>query len=519
MRTLIPDLADATLLGGRYRLESLLGAGAFGRVYQAIQVPLGRRVAIKLLAAHSPDISARFAREAALAQRLEHPNTVRILDYGATPTGAPFIVFELLRGKTLADLIAESGPLPSGVALHIASQILKSLMEAHALGIVHRDIKPANVFITSHPGEPTFVKVLDFGIAKDVLAHPASERGQRVSTALSHAPAPSLTATNQMMGTPRYMAPEQAFGDPAGPESDVYAVGLVLAEMIAGRPVYDGDDGLDIAIAQTSAAPVPLPDAVTSSPAGPLTARATQKDRGARYASAADMLSAIEEVLGTSSAPTQTVRMGHARSAAPLTAAPTAVTQHTARPRPAPRRTGLLFGGVALAVAVGAAGGSLLLAPWRDPGPSRATTSAEAHPRLAPPTANALDPFYVPPAPSVDLTGRVPPASSADVEARLRGAGYRVQAMTPVETADYSQWSWAVSRPPCGGSVLLMSHGMESTARKAEELLVSGPGRVLRSGGTLLLVAVVRTTHQTGDADCTNPALDALTRDAAPTTR
>mgnify|MGYP000877995014 FL=1 len=125
-RTPIAGVTLGTVIGGRYQIERLLGTGGFGHVYQAIQMPLGRRVAVKLLATHQSEVSARFAREAALAQRLEHPNTVRILDFGATPEGAPFIVFELLRGKTVAELVAERGPMPLEIALDITAQGLKS---------------------------------------------------------------------------------------------------------------------------------------------------------------------------------------------------------------------------------------------------------------------------------------------------------------------------------------------------------------------------------------------------------
>jgi serine/threonine-protein kinase len=287
---------QGAILAGRYRLEELLGEGGFGVVYRATQMPLGRAVAVKLMQPSFSDDGARFAQEAALAQRLEHPNTVRILDFGVLPDGRPFIVWELLRGQTVAELLTRSGPLPDAIARHVAAQVLKSLMEAHALGIVHRDIKPANVFVAAHPGEPYFVKVLDFGIAKDLgkkgPADPAARTLAEWSTNASD------TRGSQLMGTPRYMAPEQAMGEPVGADTDVYAVGLLLAEMLTGEPVWGGEDGMAILMATASPAPVPLSERVQASPLGTVVERATRKRRHERFATAGAMLAELEAVRG-----------------------------------------------------------------------------------------------------------------------------------------------------------------------------------------------------------------------------
>jgi eukaryotic-like serine/threonine-protein kinase len=161
---------------------------------RATQLPLGREVAIKIVNARDSELAARFVREAAIIRTLEHPNTVRVLDIGTTPEGDPFLVLELLRGQDLDQLLGQQGCVSLEVALDITAQVLKSLAEAHEKGIVHRDIKPGNVFITSHFGEPLFVKVLDFGIAKQLRS------GEK------------LTALGETLGTPSYMAPEQAMG-------------------------------------------------------------------------------------------------------------------------------------------------------------------------------------------------------------------------------------------------------------------------------------------------------------------
>ena len=286
------------LLGARYRIEAPLGSGGFGQVYRAVQLPLERPVAVKVLppeALGSPERLARFEREAELAQRLEHPNTVRTLDYGVSGDGTPFLVMELLRGESLAAVVEREGPQPVARVLIIASHVLKSLMEAHALGIVHRDVKPPNIFLTSHAGEQVFVKLLDFGVAKRVGADaPLSLRsGQPTASAGASA---AVTHASQVMGTPRYMAPEQVAGEEVGPTADLYALGLTLAEALTGRPVFDQEDAIAICLAHMSADPVPLSDEVLASPLGAIVKRAPEKSATERFASAEGMLLAIEAV-------------------------------------------------------------------------------------------------------------------------------------------------------------------------------------------------------------------------------
>ncbi|MEZ4219937.1 MAG: protein kinase [Polyangiaceae bacterium] len=267
------------LVGGRYRLERELGRGGFGVVYVAVQTDLGRRVALKLLhRRHLQGVgSDRFRREATLAQYLAHPNTVRLFDFGLHD-GMPFIVFELLSGESLASLLRRQGPLPPDRVIHLTVQILKSLMEAHEQGIVHRDIKPENLFVCSYAGEQDFVKVLDFGIAKSVADESAS-----------------LTGTGEAVGTPSYMPPEQLSGGVLGPATDLYAVGLVMAEMLSGSRVVGGS-AMEAAMRQMDPRPVAFPPSVVHSPLWPVIERATQKHASQRFVSAGFMLSALEEL-------------------------------------------------------------------------------------------------------------------------------------------------------------------------------------------------------------------------------
>jgi len=271
------------MVAGRYQIESLLGEGGYGAVYVATQHPLGRKVALKIL--HSdvlskPTARERFVREAQLTQQISHPNVVRLFDFGTTEQGMPFIVWELLVGRSIEHELARSGPLSTGRIVRIASQILKALAEAHARGIVHRDIKPANVFLSDFAGEPDFVKVLDFGIAA----------GPKEGTKAG------LTQEGISLGTPAYMPPEQVLDEPLDGRADLYAVGLLMSEMASGVPVFRGEGAMEVAMKQLEDQPAPHSPSVLSSALGPLIGRATQKDPAHRFGSALEMLHALGSV-------------------------------------------------------------------------------------------------------------------------------------------------------------------------------------------------------------------------------
>jgi serine/threonine-protein kinase len=279
-RAPVSVLRPGELVAGRYRVEGLVGQGGFGAVFKAMQLPMNRAVAIKVVLPHAAtnaEVRARFRRESELAQRLEHPNTVRLYDFGETDDGLPFIVWEYLTGRPLDAILKASGAQGVERAARIGGQILKSLMEAHEKGIIHRDIKPSNVFLCDFSGERDFVKVLDFGIAK-------AADGQQV------------TRGGTMLGTPAYMSPEQVAGGEITAASDTYALGLVLAEIIVGQPVFAGDTALGIAMRQLSDDPAQMPSTVVDSRLGPVIVRATQKKVDARFSSAGEMLAALEAV-------------------------------------------------------------------------------------------------------------------------------------------------------------------------------------------------------------------------------
>jgi serine/threonine protein kinase len=218
-------LTSAARLGARiadkYLLLSELGRGGMGVVYEGVHVWTGRRVAVKLIDAElasDPQVGTRFLNEARAATRVDHPHVVQVLDMGRSDDGIIYQVLELLEGETLSARLAREETLASDEALRILLPIMAALEQAHGLGIVHRDIKPANIFLRAHKGAPTQPVLLDFGVAKLLEGHPLS------------------TESSAVLGTPHYMAPEQALGTArVSPALDVWAVGTVLFECIAGE--------------------------------------------------------------------------------------------------------------------------------------------------------------------------------------------------------------------------------------------------------------------------------------------
>jgi serine/threonine-protein kinase len=227
IESMIPFLGET--IAERYRLDRTLGQGGMGLVYQARDLFLERDVALKVLlpeVAARPDAHKRFEREAKVAAAFEHPHAVRIFDFGKAG-GRLYLAMELLRGETLQARLTRKGPLAMDEIARLGSQMAEVLAAAHDAGLVHRDIKPANFFIEAVDGVERVV-ILDFGLA--FLQNPGTEPGASVLG--------RLTKEGHAGGTPAYMSPEQACGVDPGPSSDVYAVGCVLFEMVAGRPPF-----------------------------------------------------------------------------------------------------------------------------------------------------------------------------------------------------------------------------------------------------------------------------------------
>jgi serine/threonine-protein kinase len=267
-----------TALDARYELGHRIGGGGMAEVVEAYDRKLDRRVAVKLLRNGSGDPRARerFVHEAQVAARLTHPNVVAVFDVGETG-GQPYLVMELIDGHTLREVLDERGALPVEQALAAGDAVLAALGAAHAHGLVHRDVKPANVLI----GADGRVKLADFGIAKAIQGAVAG-----------------LTATGQIIGTPAYLSPEQVEGAEATPRTDLYAVGVVLYEMLAGTPPFRADQPLAVALAHRNDPVPPLETHRRDLPAGlaPVVSRALEKDPVRRFANAAEMRSALKSV-------------------------------------------------------------------------------------------------------------------------------------------------------------------------------------------------------------------------------
>ncbi|WP_116452123.1 protein kinase domain-containing protein [Blastococcus litoris] len=269
------------LLGNRYELRALLATGGMGQVWRAWDSLLDRPVAVKVLRSEytgDPTFVARFRAEARHTAALADRNIAALHDYGEVPaddgTGEQlaFLVMELVEGEALSDLLAREPRLPVDRTLDVLQQTASALAAAHAAGVVHRDVKPGNVLV----GTDGVVKITDFGIAWSASSIP-------------------LTQTGQVVGTAHYLSPEQAAGAKAGPASDVYALGLIGYECLAGRRAFDGENSVQIALMQLRDTPDPLPDDVPEN-VRRLIGRALLKDPGARFADGAAFVAAVADV-------------------------------------------------------------------------------------------------------------------------------------------------------------------------------------------------------------------------------
>jgi serine/threonine protein kinase/tetratricopeptide (TPR) repeat protein len=267
-----------------------LGTGGFGTVYKAIQENIGREVALKFLTpgvAEDPINVERFRREAYHVSQLRHPNTITLYDYGQTEDGLFYMVMELLEGISLADTVEREGALSLSRAAHIFIKVLKSLSEAHQNGLVHRDLKPENIYLCEMFGEKDYVKVLDFGVAK--MTRMGSEEDEESD----------LTKQGHIFGTPMYMAPEQACDEAITPATDVYALGLLIFEMMTGLPPVQGTSRMEV-IHKQIRDPVPeLPTALEGTPLGEVIRRACRKDEEERYEHAGAFLEAFVGAIQT----------------------------------------------------------------------------------------------------------------------------------------------------------------------------------------------------------------------------
>jgi serine/threonine-protein kinase len=299
-------------VGGRYHLVSVLGQGGMGTVYLARHEVIGRSYAVKVLRreiAGDPDSVRRFVREAKIAGSLSHPHVAEVLDFGEVTSQElpalgsatqPFMVMPLLEGRTLADILDRDGPLEGPRAARLFAQAARGLAAAHARDVVHRDLKPDNLFVTrgaEAEGSPReLVKVLDFGVAKLLSG-------------------PRLTKQGTVFGTPYYMSPEQALGQPIDGRTDQYALGVVLYEVLAGRVPFDDDTPMAVMKKHIFATPTPLeevvPDPEKLGAVGPIVLRCLEKRADARFRDMDELAAALEDAAkaGVTPRPRATVRM------------------------------------------------------------------------------------------------------------------------------------------------------------------------------------------------------------------
>jgi len=284
------DPLVGTVLLERVRIERPIARGGMGKVYYGEQVRMKRPCAIKILDPRMggdndiAEFTRRFLLEASIAAKLTHPNVVTIFDYGETADGSCFIAMEYLEGKSLSEELKSVGRMPAERAIHIVRQVARALREAHALGVVHRDMKPGNVYLVKRDDDDDVVKVLDFGLVKDNAAEGGQEQQH--------------TQFGQIMGSPRYMAPEQVQGKPVDSRTDIYSVGAMLFTMLAGRPPFDKASELAILMAQVSEKPPPIgsvaPDVVLPPGLEAVVMKCLAKDPAERYASMEELINALK---------------------------------------------------------------------------------------------------------------------------------------------------------------------------------------------------------------------------------
>jgi serine/threonine protein kinase len=286
------DALLGRVIGGKFPVVGMLGEGGFGAVYRAVQEPVGRQVALKVIRgsdAVDPEIRARFFREAKVVAALSHPAVVTLHDYGEEPDGLLYIAFELVAGRPLTDLIRTEAPFAPARAVGLVCQVLAALTEAHGLGLLHRDLKPDNLMVVQGSLGEEKVRLLDFGLSKRF----ATDGKDSVAT-----------RQGIIMGTPRYMSPEQASGQSVDGRSDLYSMGILLYEMLSGRPPFVHTSPLDLLMAHIGEPVPPLPAGLNLPPAlVQVVMRTLAKKADQRPQSAADLARELQAAVSEPGSP------------------------------------------------------------------------------------------------------------------------------------------------------------------------------------------------------------------------
>jgi eukaryotic-like serine/threonine-protein kinase len=425
------DPLISRVVADRYKILRKLGEGGMGSVYLVEHEVIEKKFALKVLApelTRRPDLVARFLQEARSASRIGHENVIDIFDFGQSPDGVVFIAMEFLDGKDLGEIVRTQGAMEWGQAREIILQICRALRAAHDKGIVHRDMKPENIFLIQREGQPHFVKILDFGIAKVQGLDPNG---------------PRLTRTGMIFGTPEYMAPEQAEAKDIDHRADIYAVGCIMYHLITGQTPFVAESFMTMLTKHLNEDPVPpsvrRPDLVISPEMDALVLKALEKDRDQRWQSMAELLEAVtvcpgpETVAPREPVKGQTVAMGGGNAPAalrtvrpktaasathklPRTSVDAAVSKaESEKPQATPsssKRMFLVAGGVLLGVAVAVwfALSSRGKAPEGPATPHGVTSAAIVTPQTPGPSATTP--------PTVAPTGAAVPPATPTVETK-----------------------------------------------------------------------------------------------------
>jgi eukaryotic-like serine/threonine-protein kinase len=459
------DALVGSVLEGAYRITRLIGQGGMGAVYEAVQLRLNKRVAVKLMArdlAANREALARFHREAEITSHLGHPHLVTVMDFGQAESGEPYLVMEYLEGEDLEHRLRRVGHMPVETAVHVVRQVASALGAAHDQGVVHRDLKPGNVFLLQIPGEPDFVKVLDFGISKMKAART------------------QLTNASAVMGTPNYMSPEQATGmvDEIDHRTDQWALACIAWEMLLGRGPFVADEVAALLYQIINLDPHPLAPRVPGLPPTVETVlrRALSKRPADRFPSIREFSGAFEAVAAgwpadatpapvlVSATPSASATIGYGATPAlgPPARAPAAPEERDVQlPRNRIRPIHAIIAAVGVLLLLGA---YLLIGARR--ADTRPSSAAVATPKAVSPSTPkpAAGPTVTPlpapePAPAAAATPEpAPPPPAPSGEAKPSVAKRSQPALAPVE------------KPPADESFDVDKFLRERDQRKAQAL-------------------------------------------------
>jgi serine/threonine protein kinase len=421
------------ILGGRYRIIRKIGEGGMGIVYEAEHIVIEKRVGLKVLRedfSSRHDVVERFRQEAKSASRIGHEHIIDISDFGETPSGASFFVMELLNGQDLAHELEKKGALSARRTIQLCIQCARALGAAHAKGIVHRDMKPENIFLCSRDTGEDFIKIVDFGIAK---MNDIETEGQ---------PGRKLTKTGMIFGTPEYMSPEQAGGKKLDHRVDIYAMGVIMYELLTGRVPFVGDTFMGILTQHMFESPQPLlvqnPNCRVPPELEAIVFKALSKNADDRYQSMEELLGDLQGALSGSSQvsgsvppPGTLTHHGYGGKTPVAGAAPRLMAaEATDFPGHSASSGGgstfLIFGAVA-AVLLGGLGAVLMRGkPDDPPAAAQPPATSELPAAVSSPTPGTTPPTAAPSAPEPSPTPIVPARVLVSVETEPRGASIKV---------------------------------------------------------------------------------------------